>query len=80
MVKLYVSDAVRSITPPKRELKGFQKVMLKKGERKEVSITLSPNDLKFYNSRLEFVTEPGDFEVFVGGDSDTQLSETFTLR
>ena len=80
VVQLYVRDVVRSITPPKRELKGFQKVILKKGERKEVSITLSPNDLKFYNSRLEFVTEPGDFEVFVGGNSDTQLSETFTLQ
>ncbi|AEM71826.1 Beta-glucosidase [Allomuricauda ruestringensis DSM 13258] len=80
VVQLYLRDVVRSITPPKRQLKGFQKVMLKKGERKEVTITLSPDDLKFYNAQLEFVSEPGEFEVFVGTNSDAELSETFTLK
>ncbi|WP_108423225.1 beta-glucosidase BglX [Flagellimonas amoyensis] len=80
VVQLYVKDIVRSITPPKRELKGFQKVFLKKGEKKEITITLSPNDLKFYNSQLEFVSEPGEFEVFVGTNSDAQLSQKFTLK
>jgi beta-glucosidase len=80
VVQLYLRDVVRSITPPKRELKGFQKILLKKGERKEVTITLFPDDLKFYNSTLEFVSEPGEFEVFVGTDSDAQLSKTFTLK
>ncbi|MDC6363797.1 MULTISPECIES: beta-glucosidase BglX [Flavobacteriaceae] len=80
VVQLYLRDVVRSITPPKRELKGFQKITLKKGERKEVTITLAPDDLKFYNSHLDFVAEPGEFEVFVGTDSDAQLSKTFTLK
>lgn len=80
VVQLYVKDIVRSITPPKRELKGFQKVFLKKGEKKEITITLSPDDLKFYNSQLEFVSEPGEFEVFVGTNSDAQLSQKFTLK
>ena len=80
VVQLYLRDVVRSITPPKRELKGFQKILLKKGERKEVTITLFPDDLKFYNSTLEFVSEPGEFEVFVGTDSEAQLSKTFTLK
>lgn len=80
VVQLYLRDVVRSITPPKRELKGFQKVLLKKGEQKEVTITLSPDDLKFYNSQLDFVAEPGEFEVFVGTNSDAQLSQTFTLK
>ncbi|MBA4743620.1 MAG: beta-glucosidase BglX [Muricauda sp.] len=80
VVQLYLRDVVRSITPPKRQLKGFQKVMLKKGERKEVTINLSPDDLKFYNAQLEFVSEPGEFEVFVGTNSDAELSETFTLK
>jgi beta-glucosidase len=80
VVQLYLRDVVRSITPPKRELKGFEKVFLKKGERKEVTITLSPNDLKFYNGQLEYVAEPGDFEVFVGTNSDTQLSKSFVLK
>ncbi|WP_036383699.1 beta-glucosidase BglX [Muricauda sp. MAR_2010_75] len=80
VVQLYLRDVVRSITPPKRQLKGFQKIMLKKGERKEVTITLSPDDLKFYNTQLEFVSEPGEFEIFVGTNSDADLSETFTLK
>lgn len=80
VVQLYLRDVVRSITPPKRELKGFEKVFLKKGERKEVTITLSPNDLKFYNGQLEYVAEPGDFEVFVGTNSDAQLSKSFVLK
>ncbi|WP_375586922.1 beta-glucosidase BglX [Flagellimonas aurea] len=80
VVQLYLRDVVRSITPPKRQLKGFQKVMLKKGESKEVTITLSADDLKFYNAQLEFVSEPGEFEVFVGTNSDAELSETFVLK
>ncbi|MDF0718104.1 beta-glucosidase BglX [Muricauda sp. 334s03] len=80
VVQLYLRDVVRSITPPKRQLKGFQKVMLKKGESKEVTITLSADDLKFYNAQLEFASEPGDFEVFMGTDSDAELSDTFTLK
>ena len=54
--------------------------MLKKGESKEVTITLSADDLKFYNAQLEFVSEPGEFEVFVGTNSDAELSETFVLK
>ncbi|WP_108244528.1 beta-glucosidase BglX [Muricauda brasiliensis] len=80
VVQLYLKDVVRSITPPKRQLKGFEKVMLKKGESKEVSITLSADDLKFYNAQLEFVSEPGDFEIFVGTNSDAKLKETFKLK
>lgn len=80
VVQLYLRDVVRSITPPNRELKGFQKVFLKKGEKKEITITLSPDDLKFYNSQLDFVSEPGEFEVFVGTNSDAELSKTFTLK
>ncbi|WP_228235580.1 beta-glucosidase BglX [Allomuricauda sp. M10] len=80
VVQLYLKDEVRSITPPKRELKGFQKVLLKKGESKEVTITLSPDDLKFYNSQLDFVSEPGAFQIFVGTNSDAQLSQSFELK
>lgn len=80
VVQLYLRDVVRSITPPRRQLKGFQKVMLKKGESKEVTITLSPDDLKFYNAQLDFVAEPGEFEVLVGTDSDAGRSKKFTLK
>ncbi len=80
VVQLYLRDVIRSITPPKRQLKGFKKIMLKKGESKEVTLTLSPDDLKFFNAQLEFVAEPGKFEIFVGTNSDAELKDSFTLN
>jgi beta-glucosidase len=68
-VQLYIRDMVASVTQPVKELKKFQKVYLKKGESKEVSFTLTTNDLKFVNSDLKWVYEPGAFKVFVGGNS-----------
>ncbi|WP_223826694.1 beta-glucosidase BglX [Flagellimonas sp. S3867] len=80
VVQLYLKDLVRSITPPNRQLKGFKKVFLKKGEQKTVTLTLVPNDLKFYNSTSEFVAEPGEFEVYLGTDSNCTLKKCFTLK
>lgn len=80
VVQLYLKDEVRSITPPVRELKGFKKIYLKKGETKTVSLTLFANDLKFYNSKLQFVAEPGKFVVFVGGNSNAEMSAEFELK
>ncbi|MCM4157215.1 beta-glucosidase BglX [Gramella sp. AN32] len=80
VVQLYLHDMVRSITPPMKELKSFQKIMLKKGESKTVTFEISEDDLKFYNSQLEFVAEPGEFEFFVGGSSDIKASGTFVLE
>ncbi len=80
VVQLYLRDVVRSITPPQKQLKGFKKVFIKKGEQKSLTLTLNPEDLKFYNSNLEFISEPGEFEVFVGGNSDAQLRGEFTLK
>jgi len=80
VVQLYLRDVVRSITPPVRELKGFKKVFLKKGETREVSIDLGPDALKFYNGQLEFVAEPGTFEVYVGTDSNAALMKSFELK
>jgi beta-glucosidase len=68
-VQLYIRDMVASVTQPVEELKKFQKVYLKKGESKEVSFTLTTNDLKFVNSDLKWIYEPGAFKVFVGGNS-----------
>ena len=67
--QLYIRDMVASVTQPVKELKKFQKVFLKKGESKEIEFTLSTNDLKFVNSNLRWVYEPGEFRVFVGGNS-----------
>jgi len=80
IVQLYSHDLVRSITPPVKELKGFQKISLKKGESKTVNFELSIEDLKFYNASLEFVAEPGKFEVFIGRNSaDDNLKVDFEL-
>jgi len=79
VVQLYIRDLVGSVTRPLKELKGFQKITIKKGEKQKVTFRISQEDLKFYNSDLQFIAEPGEFEVFVGGDSDTQLNEKFLL-
>lgn len=79
VVQLYIRDLVGSVTRPVKELKGFQKIELKKGETKTVSFKISINDLKFYNSDLNFVAEPGQFEVFVGTSSSENLKTSFEL-
>lgn len=80
VVQLYIRDLVGSITRHVKELKGFQKVELKAGESKHVSFTIRVNDLKFYNSDLKFVAEPGDFKLFVGGNSRDVKEVNFTLQ
>ncbi|MDB5275268.1 MAG: beta-glucosidase [Ferruginibacter sp.] len=69
VVQLYTRDLVGSITRPVKELKGFQKITLAAGESKKVTFTISNADLKFYNSDLKYVAEPGDFKLFIGGNS-----------
>lgn len=79
VVQLYIRDVVGSVTRPVRELKGFKKLMLKKGEKATVTFDLSVADLKFYNSDLKHVAEPGAFEIFVGTNSDAELKGSFEL-
>ncbi|MEQ9287955.1 MAG: beta-glucosidase BglX [Cyclobacteriaceae bacterium] len=69
VVQLYVRDLVGSVTRPVKELKGFQKVALKAGETKTVAFEITPDDLKFYNYDLEYVWEPGEFEIMIGANS-----------
>jgi beta-glucosidase len=79
VVQLYIRDLVGSVTRPIKELKGFQKIALKKGEKQTVSFEISVEDLKFYNSDLQFVAEPGTFHVFVGTNSDVDKKLSFEL-
>lgn len=79
VVQMYIRDLVGSVTRPVKELKGFEKVFITKGETKTVSFTISEEDLKFYNSDLDFVAEPGFFQVFVGTDSNTETNVSFEL-
>jgi beta-glucosidase len=80
VVQCYVQDKVRSITPPGKELKAFQKVALKAGESKEVVFTITESMLAFWNADMKYGSEPGEFAVMVGGNSrDVQATE-FTLK
>lgn len=80
VVQLYIRDKVATVTRPVRELKGFEKIFLKKGESKKVSFTVKPAGLRFYNQDMEFVAEPGEFDVWVGGSSDTENKASFILE
>lgn len=74
IVQLYIRDVVGSISRPLKELKGFEKVMLQPGEEKTIRFTIDESLLQFFNSDLEWVVEPGAFQVFVGPNSrDVQM-------
>jgi beta-glucosidase len=78
--QLYIRDLVGSVSRPVKELRGFQKVFLKKGESKTLHFTIKDADLKFYNKDMKWTDEPGDFKVFVGGNSRDVLETGFTLE
>ncbi|MDC8103677.1 beta-glucosidase BglX [Chryseobacterium sp. PTM-20240506] len=70
VVQLYIRDLFGKVVRPVKELKGFQKIFLKKGETKTVSFTLSSENLKFYDDKLNFDWEGGEFEIMVGTNSE----------
>ncbi|OZI24038.1 beta-glucosidase [Bordetella genomosp. 9] len=80
VVQLYLQDPVASISRPVKELKHFEKVMLKAGESRKVSFTIDEDDLSFYNAQLHYGAEPGAFNVYVGLDSEDVKQAGFTLR
>src|SRR5574344_13330 len=69
VVQLYIRDLVASVCRPVKELKGFQRIHLAKSESKEVTFHVTSEQLKFYNANLDYVVEPGDFELMVGPNS-----------
>jgi len=69
VAELYTRDLQASITRPVKELKGFQRIFLKKGESKEIHFSITENDLKFFNGDLRWTSEPGPFKLFIGGNS-----------
>jgi beta-glucosidase len=80
VVQLYLRDVAASVTRPVKELKGFQKVLLKRGERRTLAFRLTADDLKFYDQDLRFRYEPGEFKVFVGPNSRDVQEASFTLQ
>src|SRR5574344_1476520 len=69
IVQLYIHDLEASVCRPVKELKGFQRIHLAKGESKEVTFKITPDMLKFYDARLDYVLEPGDFDIMIGPNS-----------
>ena len=78
-VQLYTRDITASVVRPVKELKGFQQVFLKAGESKKITFTVTANDLRFYNDKLQYIYEPGDFKLFIGGNSRDVKEKNFVL-
>ena len=79
VVQLYIQDVTGSMIRPIKELKNFQKVMLKAGEQKVVHFTITEDDLKFFNTQLKYAAEPGKFNVQIGLDSEDVTQQSFEL-
>jgi beta-glucosidase len=85
-VQLYIQDLVGSVVRPVKELKGFQKIFLRKGDSRQVTFTIDINKVKFYaqhsvnNADLKYIAEPGDFKVYIGGNSRDVKEAMFTLK
>lgn len=78
IVQLYVADKVASMVRPVKELKGFQKVFIPKGQTKHIDFTLNVCDLGFWNNSMQYIVEPGSFEIMIGPNSeDLQKKEAF---
>ncbi|WJG08968.1 beta-glucosidase BglX [Aliiglaciecola sp. LCG003] len=79
VVQLYIRDRVGSVTRPVKQLKGFEKIWLNKGETKTVSFTISAKDLAFYRQDMSYGAEAGEFDLFIGTSSDNLQKSEFTL-
>ena len=79
VVQLYIRDVVASVTRPVKELKGFQRVTLRPGEKKRLEFTLGPEQLGFYDRNMSFVVEPGEFKVMVGANSEDVIEAKFEV-
>jgi beta-glucosidase len=75
VVQLYIRDLFGKVVRPIKELKGFQKIFLKKGENKTVTFKLTPEDLKFYDDELNYDWEAGEFEIMVGTNSSDVMTK-----
>jgi len=80
VVQLYLRDRVGSIVRPVEELKDFKKIFLKSGESKTIQFKIDKQKLSFYNQQLNWVAEPGDFDLMIGSSSrDIRLKDSFEL-
>jgi beta-glucosidase len=79
VVQLYLHDVLASVTRPVKELKGFKRILLKPGQKKQVEFILKPDDLSFTGRDMKRIIEPGVFEVMVGGNSVDLKKSTFEI-
>ncbi len=79
VVQMYIQDVLGCVARPVRELKAFEKIGLKKGEKKTVTFTITDDMLKFYDLDMNYTTEPGTFKVYVGSDSNANDTVEFEL-
>ncbi len=79
VVQMYIRDCVSSVTRSVKELKGFQKIWLQPGEKKTVILEISPGALAFYDVHMNYVVEPGDFEIMIGTSSRDSDLQKFVL-
>jgi beta-glucosidase len=77
--QLYIRDLVGSVVRPVKELKGFEQVLLQPGESRKISFTIGADDLRFYNDKLDYIYEPGEFRLYIGGSSSAVKEAKFTL-
>lgn len=80
VVQLYIRDIVSESTRPVMELKGFEKILLEPGESKTITFAITPELLKYYNHNLDFVLEPGEFEIMIGGSSADVKKASLTVN
>ncbi|WP_038203405.1 beta-glucosidase BglX [Xenophilus azovorans] len=80
VVQLYIQDVAASVVRPVKELKDFRKLMLQPGEKKEVRFTIGEDKLAFYNAKLQYLAEPGEFKVQIGLDSQNVKEQGFELK
>ena len=79
-VQMYLQDLFGTVVRPKRMLKGFEKITLAPGESQKVSFTITEEMLRFWNIDMDFVSEPGDFKVYIGGNSACTNQADFVLK
>jgi beta-glucosidase len=79
VVQCYIQDVAGSVIRPVRQLKAFRRITLKPGESRTVQFTIHNDMLKFYRIDMQFDSEPGEFKVYIGGDSRTMNEGRFEL-
>ncbi|MBY3622050.1 beta-glucosidase [Acinetobacter sp. CUI P1] len=79
VVQLYIKDCTSTITRPERELKGFQKIYIEPGEMRIVQFHITPRELQFVSSDLQWIVEPGKFEIMIGSNVGSTISTSLEV-